>query len=463
MPDFPIPKKRKIHHDYLPIGLLKIGSYLRQAKGFSVELVFGNQQPKDGPDEIWITSLFTYWSEYVHASANHYRALYPKARIIVGGIYATLMPEHAKTATKASKIHLGVHKTAEKWARTHPLDYSLLGKEVDFQILHGMRGCFRRCKFCGTWRIEPREEFDSRLAKRIRSNHVVLYDNNFLRNPKIRQILKKLAAVKYDNRSVVFECQSGFDGRILSDEVALLLKKARFVNPRIAWDNSLEDEDKIRQQIGMLKKAGYPAKDIYTFILYNWEHDFRECETKRLKCWQLGVQISDCRFRPLDRLSDHYEPRRSQTSRDYFIHPSWTDAEVKLFRANVRKHNICIRHGFRFHSRALEHMKLPKRELVELNEMPKSVIKQVLPDAWFPEEYHGPDRRQLHIEKFETLANFADEEKLGTSLLDSVALDSHMVVGRVMAENILTTSRSFQGDPPRSQPQDPPVPTSNRE
>jgi len=414
VPDFPIPKKRKIHHDFLPIGLLKIGTYLKQAKGYSVELVFGNQKPVPAPDEIWITSLFTYWSEYVQASAKHYRALFPKAKIVVGGIYATLMPEHAKAATGATTIHLGVHKTADKWAKTHPLDYSLLGEEVDFQILHGMRGCFRKCKFCGTWRIEPREEFDSRIWKRIRSNHVIFYDNNFLRNPKIREILKELAEIRHMESSVVYECQSGFDGRILNDEIALLLKKARFVNPRIAWDNSLGDEGMISEQLGMLKKAGYPAKDIYTFILYNWRYDFRTCETKRLRCWQWGVQISDCRFRPLDRLFDHYEPRQSQTSRDYFIHPSWTDEEVKLFRANVRKHNICVRHGFRFHSRTLEHMKLPKKELVELNKMPKSVIKEVLPDAWFPEEYHGPDHKQSRVEMFEIAASPINEERLRT-------------------------------------------------
>jgi len=399
VPDFPIPKKRKIHHDFLPIGLLKIGSYLK-AKGYTVELVFGDKTPHITPDEVWITSLFTYWSEYVHESARHYHLLFPKARLVVGGIYATLMPEHARAATGASKIYLGVHKGSERWARTHALDYTLLGQEPDFQILHGMRGCFRECKFCGTWKIEPREEFDSRIADRIQSNHVVFYDNNFLRNPRVREILAELATVKYEGRSVVFESQSGFDGRILDDEIAFLLKKARFVNPRIAWDNSLADKERIRSQIDMLKRAGYSAKDIYSFILYNWNHDFRTCETKRLNCWKWGIQIADCRFRPLDRLTDHYEPRRHQTSADYFIHTAWTDEEVKLFRSNVRRHNICVRHGFRFYSKELEHMRLPKAKLTKLNKMSKADIMKLLPDAWFPEDYHGPDSRQLGTEKF---------------------------------------------------------------
>jgi len=28
---------------------------------------------------------------------------------------------------------------------------------------------------------------------------------------------------------------------------------------------------------------------------------------------------------------------------NYFIHPKWTDAEVKQFRKNVRRQNICVR------------------------------------------------------------------------------------------------------------------------
>jgi hypothetical protein len=59
-------------------------------------------------------------------------------------------------------------------------------------------------------------------------------------------------------------------------------------------------------------------------------------------------------------------------------------------------------------------MKLPKKELVELNEMPKSVIKQVLPDAWFPGGYHGPDRRQSRADACEIAAFPIEYEKLRT-------------------------------------------------
>ena len=106
-PDYPIPPKRKVHHDFLPIGLLKIGTYLKHARGYDVELVFGNVKPKMKPDEVWISSLFTYWSEYVHGCARYHRKAFPDSVLKVGGIYATLMPDNVKNATGA-RVHKGL-------------------------------------------------------------------------------------------------------------------------------------------------------------------------------------------------------------------------------------------------------------------------------------------------------------------------------------------------------------------
>lgn len=398
-PDYPIPQKRKINHDFLPIGLLKIGSYLKNCKGYSIEIIFGNKELTFKPEEIWITSLFTYWSGYVHDSILYYQSQFPGAKIVVGGIYATLLPEHL-TNKYDVEVFEGIHSEAENWCNENGIDYSILNKEIDFQIIHGMRGCFRKCKFCGTWKLEPKETFEREVAKRIVKNHVVFYDNNFLRNPYIKDILKELAEVRVNGKKVVYESQSGFDGRILNQEIANLLKKAGFRNPRIAWDNSLDDEKKIEDQVNMLINAGFPRKEIYVFMLYNWEYGYNDMESKRIKCWKWGVQISDCRYRPLDQLFDRYNSKRKQTNEDYYIHPKWTDEKIKLFRSNVRKHNICVRHGFPFYSKTMEHMKLSKEEIARLNKSPKKDVRKTLGDAWYPDDFHKPIEDQSRIEQY---------------------------------------------------------------
>ena len=68
--------------------------------------------------------------------------------------------------------------------------------------------------------------------------------------------------------------------------------------------------------------AGFNSKDISVFMLYNYDLDYDELESKRVKCFEWKVQITDCRFRPLDEIKDNYSPhkRNGQTNNDYFIH-----------------------------------------------------------------------------------------------------------------------------------------------
>ena len=64
------------------------------------------------PDLVYITSLFTYSWGPVHEAAAYYRACYPNARIVLGGIYATLMPEHARLAD-VDEVRTGLVLEAE--------------------------------------------------------------------------------------------------------------------------------------------------------------------------------------------------------------------------------------------------------------------------------------------------------------------------------------------------------------
>ena len=339
-PEFPIPAKSKNHSNFLPIGLLKLATYY-QKKSNSVKLIRGNYSCDFKPDYILITSLFTYWSRFVKESVQFYRNEFPSAKIIVGGIYATLMPEHCKEFTGCDEVFIGQHTGADKC----PPAYELV--DVNYQIIHGMRGCSRKCSFCGIWRIENLSYKTSReLKEEINCNNLIFYDNNILANPHIEDILKMLSQTLYNGRVVHSECQSGFDGRILEKKphLAELLKKARFNNVRVAWDFSYEEYPRVEKWIQILEEAGFKRNRIFVFMIYNWKYDYEYMELKRQKCFELGVQIADCRFRPLNATHDNYNPRKEQSSSDYYINSVWTDKLIKQFRSNVRIHNICIRH-----------------------------------------------------------------------------------------------------------------------
>ena len=357
-PEFPIPNKRKVHHNFFPIGLLKIGSFLKKDRDCEVELTLENKEAKFIPDEIWITSLFTYWSSYVHESIEFYRNMYPGAKILLGGIYATLMGEDISLTDVI--VQRGIYDPAEIYYQKNGIDETILGEPIDFQILHATRGCFRRCMFCGTWKIEPKEYDIINIEDRIDKNHVIFYDNNILKRNDLSDFLDRLSKKRVNGKSVKYESQSGFDGRIMEKDVADKLKKANFVNIRIAWDGVEADYPSIKDHVDLLVNAGYNQKDISVFMLFNWNIGPDEMEKKRMRCWDLGVQISDCRFRPLNQLEDHYSTRLRQNGSHYYIHKGWSDDTVKRFRRNIRKHNICVRHDRFFYSTKLERMNFEK-------------------------------------------------------------------------------------------------------
>jgi len=414
-PDFPIPNKSRNHKNFLPIGLLKIASYLIENKN-QVRLVRGT--PKDifkkdeikefQPEEIWITSLFTYWAKYVRDSVQVYKKIFPCAKIVIGGIYASLLSKkEVKKYTGCDKVFQGVFHKAEDYFPAYDLIENSNPHKIDYQIIHTSRGCNRHCDFCGTWKIEPKFYAKESIRNEIKFKKLVFYDNNFLMNPHIVKILNELIELKKDKKIIWCESQSGFDGRILIQKpyLAEMLKKTGFRYPRIAWDWGYNQHIEIKHQIDILIKNGYKSKDIFIFMLYNWEIPFKEMEMKRIECWKWKVQISDCRYRQLNQLYDNYNPfKKNQTNSDYYIHKKmeWTDLLIKQFRKNVREQNICVRQNVSFYSRAFENKifikdVLKKAKSIRDKQSKIMFLKKNQIDFWFPENLRYPLQGKLEI------------------------------------------------------------------
>lgn len=414
-PDFPIPNKSRNHSNFLPIGLLKIATFFRE-RSIDVELIRfkedenkdynqttldfkKNKTKKDESTVVFITSIFTYWSEHVKKAVLHYKHEYPNAKIIVGGIYASLMEEHCLKYTQCDDIITGPIPEIEECLPAYDL------VDVDYQIIHTSRGCIRHCGFCGTYKIEPDWTCKKSIKDEILGNNkkkVIFYDNNLLANDHIENILNELIELKEEKKITYVESQSGFDGRILRKKphLAKMLKDAGFKNPKIAWDYGMVQSPKIKEQIDLLLDAGFTAKEISIFMIYNYEPNYEEMEEKRVECAKWGVQITDCRYRPLDATYDNYSSyKRYQTSKDYYIHEEngWTDAKIRKFRRNIRRHNICMRHEVDYHSTILERKQIPQERAKELrgksyDEIKKNHSKE-LPDAWSPYIIHDWDEQ----------------------------------------------------------------------
>ena len=406
-PAFPIANKSRNHKDLLPVGLLKISTFFKKV-GIQTKLIRLNEEMNHdeeilefNPDFVMVTSVFTYWFKEVKEAVDYSKKLLPDVKVMVGGILASLLPDVCKEKISCDYVYQGVMECAEHL----PPDYSLLennGEDIDFQIIHSTRGCKRKCGFCGVYKIEPEKSNVGSIESEVIRKNLVFYDNNLLDNPDIEDLLNELIELK--KKKVISKCesQSGFDGRILheNEHLADLLKKANFKDPKIAWDGPYKSYKRREKEISILEDAGYKRKEISVFMLYNHDLSYEEMEKKRAHCFGLGVQISDCRFRPLDRLTDGYNPhKRKQNPNEYYIHKNWSDEEVRQFRRNVRRHNICIRHNMPYHSRMAELKKISKEDSMKIRNMSfEEVVESgIVDDAWNPAVPHKLKSKQTTL------------------------------------------------------------------
>ena len=389
-PAFPIPCKSRNHKNTSPVGLLKISSYLkstgRQAMFVQMNEEYDFTEILDfDPDFVMVTSIFTYWADQVRDAVDYFKKLL-NVPIMVGGIFASLVPELCKEHTNCDIVYTGVIKEAEDYA----IDYGLLDEEIDFQILHTSRGCNRHCDFCGCYTIEPKWEYKKSIKDEICRRKLVFYDNNLIANPYIDNILDELIDLKKSRTILDCESQSGFDGRILEKKpyIASKLKKAGFKYPKIAWDTGVNTWEKCEKQIDILLDAGFTRKSISVFMLFNHELTYNELEEKRVLLFNKRIQVTDCRYRPYNRLDDNYNGRINspQTNYDYYISPKWNDRQVKQFRRNVRRHNACVRYGADWYSETINRRRISQEDIYYYRRMSYDEVKQHLKDAWNPAE-----------------------------------------------------------------------------
>lgn len=308
------PYRSKAYHTvYPPLGLLKLATYHRM-RGDTVKLVNGLYSNGFHPSKIYITSLFTYAWKPVHEVIAFYSTRYKRAEVVVGGIYATLCPDHLREAFGTRiRIRKGLFKTID-----HLLpDYSLV-PEWKASILFSSRGCIRRCPFCSVHKLEPEFKARKSIKNLIYPGHkkVIFWDNNILASPYWRDIFYEL-----DDLGLKVDFNQGLDARLITEEVALRLTLLRIPFLRLAYDTK-EIREPLRRAIKLLNEVGFRGRRIIVYCLYNDENDDPENFLFRIKdLLDWGVVAYPMRYEPL-------EPRPKNT----YISPNWTARQLNMIQ-----------------------------------------------------------------------------------------------------------------------------------
>jgi len=309
---------------YPPLGLMKLASYHR-SYGNEVKLIRGINKDIDfTPDRIEITSLFTYAWKPVHEVIEYYHVLFPNAKIRIGGIYASLMPDRLHDIFPYIDVQVGIFKEVENYLPAYDiLNEVEKWRKWDSSIVFTTRGCIRKCPFCMVPRLEGKiKSVISDIKSYINPDYkkIILWDNNFLASPNWKNTLNEL-----HDLDLLIDFNQGLDARLINEEKARMLADLRVPLLRFAFDD-IREKTVITKTIDLLSEYGLNRRKISVYILYNFYDHKNKSEDnpstffKRIKyISKLGCVSYPMRFEPLDSLE-----------KNQFVSPLWNLYQLEM-------------------------------------------------------------------------------------------------------------------------------------
>jgi radical SAM superfamily enzyme YgiQ (UPF0313 family) len=255
------------------------------------------------PLAILVTSHMTYWYPGVQEAIQLAKGVFPDVPIILGGTYARLCPEHARTNSGADLIDTefnleyptSLFKLLEKVGLPNPSDYPgsetlpypafyQLGK-IDYICLLTSRGCPYRCQYCASRFLYPnssRRSPDEVVEEVLYWNRCfgirdfAFYDDALLVKAEshLVKILEPLIGLK---RELRFHTPNGLHIREITNDLAKLLFRSGFRTIRLGFETSdFDQHHRLDNKIGegdletavqALRRAGFQKKEIGAYTL----------------------------------------------------------------------------------------------------------------------------------------------------------------------------------------------------
>jgi len=252
------------------------------------------------PDIILVTSGMTFWYPAAFDIIDIVKKTFKDKPVILGGIYARLMPEHAKKFSKADFVYSGssiseIFSVINKLTK-HKLNYDDIKKDnlypcyelykhLGYLTLRTSSGCCFKCSYCAWYLLE--QCFTQQDPDFVINQIKYFYDSYFIKNFSFydeallcnapKHIIKILNGIIKKNIKANFHTPGGLHAKFMSPEIAVLLKKAGFIQPRLGFETvsrerqiesgaKTTNKDFLRA-VENLKKAGFGSKEIGAYVL----------------------------------------------------------------------------------------------------------------------------------------------------------------------------------------------------
>ena len=288
------------------------------------------------PDAVLITSIMTYWYLGPKKVVELIREIYPGVPVILGGIYATLLPEHAERVVKPDYIITGPGevKVLKLLSELFDLDFNKdnipasiedfpypafdLISHPDYMIIMTARGCPYDCSFCAQKKISmpfAQRSPDNVLQElkyhyqKYNVSDFAFYDDALFIN-KIKHIDIILEKVIESRMPIRFHSPNGLFAKYIDERLAELMFRANFKTIRLSFETSNEERrvdmnskvsnDDMVQAVENLENAGYARSKIEAYTLMGLPgQELTEIIATMIFLNNLGVQIKLASFSPI--------------------------------------------------------------------------------------------------------------------------------------------------------------------
>lgn len=255
------------------------------------------------PRVVLVTSGMTYWYPGVQETIRVIREVFPETTILLGGTYATLLPEHARACSGAnyvvegsevarlSEILEGVTgRAVPRWSDDcFPSEedkpaYDLL-RNTGSAVLHSSWGCPFRCTYCASWKVsgEFRQRDPHRVVDEVAlmqelygTRHFAFYDDALL-FAKERHFQPMMEQVIAKGIKATFHTPNAIHSRFIDPTVAALMREANVQTIRIGLETTtpstqLRTGKKVTtsefvQSVRFLENAGFSRRNIEVYAM----------------------------------------------------------------------------------------------------------------------------------------------------------------------------------------------------
>lgn len=284
-----------------PVGLSDVPRYFSRY-GIRPEWFRKDLANTPRPDLILVTSLMTYWYTGVAETIAAARAIFPDVPVLLGGIYATLCPDHAKRATGADAVFrgaaadrilgivqactgaIGPRNFDPHDLNTYPYPAFDLQRRIGYIPLLTSLGCPYACDYCASKILQPRRmtRCPDNVVKEIRHWHdnygvqnFVFYDDALLVNPEkhARPLFEQIIKTGMDLK---FHTPNAVHIREITRKTAHLMAAAGFSTLRLGLETLDFSERRMDHKVkkaeffqaaAYLREAGFDSRNLGAYLL----------------------------------------------------------------------------------------------------------------------------------------------------------------------------------------------------